>query len=70
MEPRVIPVRVREGYDVVIGSGLLRESGRLIRAAAGDCRLAVVSDSNVAKLYLPAVLESLEQAGFDAGFDF
>mgnify|MGYP003588621505 CR=1 FL=1 len=66
MQQRVVPVRVREGYSVVIGSGLLAHSGRLLRETLGNCRLAVVSDSNVAKLYLPAVLESLEQAGFDA----
>ena len=47
MLQRVIPVRVREGYDVVIGDGLLEDSGRLLRAALGDCRLAVVTDSNV-----------------------
>lgn len=66
MQQRVIPVRVREGYNVVIGSGLLQESGRLLREALFDCRLAVVTDSNVAALYLPAVLESLKEAGFDA----
>ena len=66
MQQRVVPVRVREGYSVVIGSDLLAHSGRLLRETLGNCRLAVVSDSNVAKLYLPAVLESLEQAGFDA----
>ena len=66
MLQRVIPVRVREGYDVVIGDGLLEDSGRLLRAALGDCRLAVVTDSNVEKIYLPALLGSLTQAGFDA----
>lgn len=66
MEHRVIPVRLREGYNVVIGSGLACESGRLIRAALGDCRLAVVTDSNVARLYLGDVLASLSEAGYDA----
>ena len=66
MDQCVIPVRVREGYDVIIGAGLLRESGRLIRTALGDCRLAVVTDSNVATLYLPKLLGSLKEAGFDA----
>ena len=66
MLQRVLPVRVREGYDVVIGGGLLQDSGRLLRAALGDCRLAVVTDSNVEKLYLPALMESLAAAGFDA----
>ena len=31
MQQRVVPVRVREGYSVVIGSGLLAHSGRLLR---------------------------------------
>ncbi len=66
MEQRVIPVRVREGYEVVIGGGLLKESGRLIRAALGDCRLAVVTDSNVANLYLAPLMETLTKAGYDA----
>jgi 3-dehydroquinate synthase len=64
MEHRVIPVRVREGYNVVIGSGLLEESGSLLRAALGDCRLALVTDSNVAELYLERVLISLRAAGY------
>ena len=66
MDQRVIHVSVREGYDVIIGSGLLSESGRLIRAALGNCRLAVVTDSNVAKLYLAELLTSLREAGYDA----
>ena len=64
MEHRVIPVRVREGYNVVIGRGLLEESGSLLRAALGDCRLALVTDSNVADLYLERVLTSLRAAGY------
>lgn len=66
MVHRVIPVRVREGYNVFIGSGLLTESGRLLREALGSCRLAVVTDSNVATLYLNPLLTSLNEAGFDA----
>lgn len=66
MERRVIPVRVRDGYDVVIGSGLLAESGGYIRAVAGECRLAVVTDGNVAKLYLEPLLKSLKSAGYVA----
>ena len=65
MEHRVIPVRVREGYNVVIAAGLLDESGSLLRAALGDCRLALVTDSNVAGLYLERVLTSLRAAGYD-----
>lgn len=66
MQQRVVPVRVREGYSVVIGSGLLAKSGQLLREKLGLCRLAVVTDSNVEKLYLPQLLNSLAEAGFDA----
>jgi 3-dehydroquinate synthase len=66
MEPCVIPVRVRDGYEVVIGDGLLAQSGRLMRAVLGECRLAVVTDSNVAQLYLSTLLTSLKEAGYDA----
>ena len=65
MEQRVIPVRVREGYDVMIGGGLLGESGRLLRAALGECRLAVVTDSNVAGLYLKPLIRSLKEAEYN-----
>ena len=64
MEHRVIPVRVREGYNVVIAGGLLDESGSLLRAALGDCRLALVADSNVSGLYQERVLNSLRAAGY------
>lgn len=65
MEYRVIPVRVQDGYDVVIGSGLLAESGKLVRAALGDCRLAIVTDGNVETLYLKTLTQSLKAAGYD-----
>ena len=65
MENRVIPVHVREGYKVVIAGGLLDESGSLLRAALGDCRLALVTDSNVAPLYQERVRISLCAAGYD-----
>ena len=66
MDHRVIPVHVREGYNVVIGGGVLRESGRFIRAALGKRKLAIVTDSNVERHYLSPLLESLKVAGYDA----
>lgn len=66
MEPRCIPVHVREGYDVVIGAGLLKDSGQYLRAAVGACRIAVVTDSNVAQLYLKPLMQRLNEAGYDA----
>ena len=36
MQQRFVPVRVREGYSVVIGSGLLAKSGQLLRVLSTD----------------------------------
>ena len=65
MECRVIPVRVKKGYDVAIGSGLLAECDNRIRPVLGACRLAVVTDSNVEKLYACPLTERLKAAGYD-----
>lgn len=66
MKTRSIPVRVGGGYEVAVGAGLLEQSGALLRGALGDCRLAVVSDETVARLYAPRLLASLRGAGYEA----
>ena len=53
-------------YEILIGSGLLSGCGEEIRAVTKATRLAVVTDSNVAPLYLQTVLDRLETAGFEA----
>lgn len=52
-------------YDILIEQGLLDRAGACCRMALPKaCRLAVVTDSNVAPLYLERVKCSLEGAGF------
>ncbi|MEA5048583.1 MAG: 3-dehydroquinate synthase [Eubacteriales bacterium] len=65
MECRMIPVRVQKGYNVVIGSGLLAESDMRMRPVLGACRLAIVTDSNIEKLYACSLAERLKAAGYD-----
>ncbi len=60
-----IPVRVKNEYEVAIGRGLLEKSGALLIEVVGSCRIAIVTDSNVEKLYLQTVENSLDQAGYD-----
>ncbi|MBQ8331300.1 MAG: 3-dehydroquinate synthase [Clostridia bacterium] len=63
---KTIKVNASVSYDVVIGEGLLAQSGNYCKAALGKaCRLCVVTDDNVAPLYLDTVTASLEAAGFD-----
>ena len=58
-------VSASRSYEIRIGAALT-ESGEAIRAATGAGKAVVVSDSNVAPLYLQAVLSSLHAAGVEA----
>lgn len=52
-------------YDIIIERGLLSRAGECCRAVLPKARrLAVITDSNVAPLYLERVKKSLETAGF------
>ena len=52
------------GYDITIESGLLPQVGRRARPLTKATRVCVVSDSNVAPLYLAEVITSFREAGF------
>ena len=52
-------------YEIVMERGLLAQAGERLRAVLPKARkLAVVTDSNVAPLYAPRVVDSLARAGF------
>ena len=60
-------VTVRTGaqsYEVVIGPGVLEQSGRLISGKLDGPACALVTDDNVAALYADKVSQSLKEAGF------
>ena len=50
-------------YPVHIGRGLIDQAGEYVRQALGACTLAIVTDDNVAPLYLARVEKSLQAAG-------
>ena len=58
-----IRIRVGSGYDVMIGRGLLPAAGTFIREVTGSRNCVIVSDSNVAPLYLDKAAASCEEAG-------
>ncbi len=63
---KTISVQASSPYHIVIGKGLLADTGSLCREALGKiCRLCIVTDDNVAPLYLEQTLSSLSAAGFD-----
>ena len=60
-------VRVELGprsYDVVVGTGLVGEAGRLMAPLLEGRSAVVVTDRVVAGLYLDATLDALQTAGF------
>ena len=50
-------------YPIHIGSGLLDSLGQYVREALGEITVAVVTDDNVAPLYLSRAVKSLMAAG-------
>ena len=64
------PLAVVNGLEgpspIYVGRGLLARAGEVAATSVAGRRAAVVTDSNVAPLHLPALLASLRGAGFDA----
>lgn len=59
-----ISIDASEKYEVLIAPGLLKKSGELVRGAVkGAERAAVITDTNVAPLYLERLSGQLEAAG-------
>ena len=61
---QTIQVHTAPAYEVSIGGGLLHTCGQCLREVLAPCRVAVITDSTVAPLYLKTVTGSLEGAGF------
>jgi len=58
---RTVTVKLgQRSYDVRIGPGMLGELDRLTASLNGAASVMVISDSNVAQLYAPRVLQLLE----------
>ena len=59
-----VTVRASRQYDVLIGSGILRNLGSHVKNIGGVEKVCIVSDSNVWPLYGDSVAENLKDAGF------
>lgn len=51
-------------YDVVVGDGLLRRAGALLAPVLPQKRVVVISDTTVAALHGPALMEGFAATGF------
>ena len=63
-----VPLGAR-AYSILIGPGVLDEAGAEIARIAPGANCAVVTDANVAPLYLDAAHASLERAGLRSTLD-
>lgn len=59
-----IEVNVNPKYNVLLGENLLKDCGELVFQVHKRCTVAIVTDDNVAALYLQKVKNSLQQSGF------
>ncbi len=64
MDMLSVRIKVNPEYDVIIGKDLLKNAGSLIKNVRAQGVCAVITDTNVEKLYLETVLSSLKDAGF------
>ena len=66
MQYKTIHVEASRSYDINIGKGLLTDVARLIRPLVGECRLAVITDSNVDALHGERLMQVLADGGYNA----
>ena len=61
---KCITVSASAAYDVLVGRGLLKDAGRIVRAVVNASLAVLVSDSTVDALWGNQTEESLAAAGF------
>ncbi len=49
-------------YDILIGNGMLEQSGEILKNMFPKARFAIITDTNVAKFQLPRLVKSLDEA--------
>lgn len=63
---RTVHINASTEYDVIIGRGLLTETGSLCKELFGETEALIVTDDTVAGLYLDKVGSSLKRSGIKA----
>ena len=64
MNTQILTTPQGETYPILTGAGLLQSIGSRLAEITKPCRVMLVSDENVAPLYLDTVRDSLAAAGF------
>ncbi len=61
---KTIKIKASKSYEVIIGSGLLSQVGKYVKQVINECKIAVITDDTVDKLYGTEVCDSLKASGF------
>ena len=62
---KVIRVSASGSYDVIIDKGIIDSAGEICKKLVEPCKAVIVTDSNVAPLYLQRVEQSFKVQGFE-----
>lgn len=62
---KTLRVNAGGGYDILIERGLLKNCGEKIKSVVSVKKAAVISDTNVAPIYLETVEKSVQEAGIE-----
>lgn len=62
---KTLRVNAGGGYDILIERGLLKNCGEKIKSVVSAKKAAIISDTNVAPLYLETVEKSVNEAGIE-----
>ncbi len=62
---KTIELKTGRPYNIFIEHGIIKDTGKYVRQVSSALRAVIVSDSNVAPIYSPAVKASLEENGFE-----
>ncbi len=62
---RKLTVNAGKGYDILIEKGILSSCGEYIKSVSRANKVVIISDSNVAPLYLDTVKNSITSAGYE-----
>lgn len=58
---KTIRVKTHTEYDVLIGKNLIKNAGKLIKQVISPCKIAVITDDVVDRIYSETLVESLEK---------
>ncbi len=59
-----ISIQTAKPYDVLVGSGILKNAANHIKQVLSPCKIALISDSHVFPLYGEELIRQLESEGF------